>query len=184
MKLRNFLTALALACAALLGGCGPEEPTKTPTGAPAGAPASSTAGDPEAGLERVLKPLPDSAFKAQVTAAGPPQKLARGDRADVTVRVRNTGDAVWPVRGREGDGVFQVNLGDRWIDSKGRDVKVDERVFLPRAVKPGEEVELPLAIVAPDAAGDYVVEVDMVQEGVAWFFQKGSQPLRLKVKVE
>jgi len=88
------------------------------------------------------------------------------------------------MRGRAGDGFFQINLGDRWIDAAGQDVKVDERVFLPRAVKPGEEFEIPFTIVAPNKAGDFTVEIDMVQEGVAWFAQKGSQPARIKIKVE
>ena len=77
-----------------------------------------------------------------------------------------------------------VNLGDRWLSTDGKDMKVDERVFLPHAVKPGEEIELPFTMIAPDKAGDYTVEIDVVQEGVAWFSQKGSQPARLKIKVE
>lgn len=183
MRIKRLLFALALAaCASPLAACGPEEP-QTP--GPRTAAESAPTADPEAGLERVLKPLPDSGFKAQVTVVSPPAKLGRGERADVTVRVRNTSNAEWPVRGRAGDGIFQVNLGDRWLAADGKtDVRADERVFLPRAVKPGEEVEITLVVVAPGAPGDYTVEVDMVQEGVAWFFQKGSQPARFKIKVE
>lgn len=181
MKLKKLLSALALAaCASLASACGPEEPAGP---GPRPAAESAPAQDPEAGLERVLKPLPDSGFKAQVTVVSPPAKLGRGERADVTVRVKNTSDTAWPVRGRAGDGIFQVNLGDRWLQGD-KEVRVDERVFLPRAVKPGEEVEMPFVMIAPDAPGEYTVEVDMLQEGVAWFFQKGSQPARVKIRVE
>lgn len=173
MKFQNFL--IVLAGVSLLAGCSSPQNSAT-------LPKSASA-DPEGSVERVLQPIPDSGFKAQITVVNPPATIARGQRADLTVRVKNTGDATWPMRGRAGDGIYQVNLGDRWIDSSGKDVKVDERVFLPRAVKPGEEVEMPFTIVA-DHAGDFTVEVDMVQEGVAWFVQKGSQPARFKIKVE
>jgi hypothetical protein len=175
MKLQTFLAALALAGVSLLAGCGSPE-TST-------APPKATSADAEASVERILQPLPDSGFKAQITVVGPPAKIARRERADLTVLVKNNGDATWPMRGRAGDGIFQINLGDHWIDSGGKDVKVDERVSLPRALKPGEEVEMSLGIVA-DQPGDFTVEVDMVQEGVAWFAQKGSQPARFKIKVE
>ena len=39
-------------------------------------------------------------------------------------------------------------------------------------------------VIAPDKAGDFVVEIDMVQEGIAWFVNKGSVPAKLKIKVE
>lgn len=178
MRLHIFLTILALAGASFLVGCSSNSPTPTTT-TPTVASAS-----PEPSVERVLQTLPDSGFKAQITPVNPPAKLPPGQRADVTVRVKNTSDATWPMRGRAGDGVYQVNLGDRWIDAAGGDVKVDERAFLPRAVKPGEEIEIPFTIVAPNKTGDFTVEIDMVQEGVAWFVQKGSQPARIKIKVE
>ena len=185
MRLTRLFTVLALAGVTLCGGCGGRG-TDSP-GAPAnggGSAATPAAKDPEASVERVLKPLADDGFKAQLTVQNPPAKLLRGQREVLIVRVKNTSAAEWPMRGRAGDGVYQVNLGDHWRDSGGKDVKVDERVFLPRAVKPGEEVELEFAVIAPDSSGDFVVEFDMVQEGVAWFSQKGSEPAKLKIKVE
>ena len=170
MKLKNLLAALA--CAAALG-CGDGEPGAAPG-----------ASDPEANLERVLKPLPDEGFKAQITVANPPERLARGERVDVSVRVKNASGAEWPMRGQAGSGNFQVNLGGHWLDADGKDVKSDQRSFLPKAVKPGEEFEATYALVAPDRAGAYTVEIDMVQEGVSWFAGKGSEPARLKIRVE
>jgi hypothetical protein len=54
---------------------------------------------------------------------------------------------------------------------------------MPNDVAPGAEVERALVVKAPDKEGDYVLELDMVQEGVAWFAQKGSEALKLKIKV-
>lgn len=182
MRLTRLFTVLALAGVTLAaGGCGGGGRTDAPPPAASGAGAGA---DPEAGIQRVLKPLDDNGFKAQLTAQDPPAKLRRGEHAAVVVRVKNTSGAEWPMRGRAGDGIYQVNVGDHWQTPDGKQAKVDERVFLPRAVKPGEEVEVEFTLVAPEASGDYVVELDVVQEGVAWFAQKGSEPLKLKVKVE
>jgi hypothetical protein len=54
---------------------------------------------------------------------------------------------------------------------------------MPRSLDRGEEADIALPVKAPDKAGDYVLEIDMVQEGVAWFAQKGSEPLKLNIKV-
>ena len=39
------------------------------------------------------------------------------------------------------------------------------------------------AVTAPETPGDYILEFDMTQEGVAWFGAHGSKPLRARVKV-
>jgi hypothetical protein len=173
MKLKYLSPALALACALTLAGCGEDRP-----GGGAGTPAP-----PGAAAARPPAPLPDNGFRATLTVANPPTKLAPGEPATLTVKVRNSSDVAWPLGGRPGDGFFQVNLGDHWLGADGKEVKVDERIAMPHAVGPGEEVERQLVIKAPDKPGDYVLELDVVQEGVAWFSQKGSQPLKLNVKV-
>jgi hypothetical protein len=48
----------------------------------------------------------------------------------------------------------------------------------------GEEAELPLTIKAPKQAGEYLLEIDMLQEGVSWFGLKGSPTRKLRVRVE
>jgi hypothetical protein len=40
-----------------------------------------------------------------------------------------------------------------------------------------------LTVVAPDATGEYVLELDMVQEGVAPSPARGPKPLKTQVKV-
>ena len=177
MKLKNFLALSVLLIASLIGACrgGPPPTPSTPSKPPSI--------DTEASV-RVLKPLPDNGFKAEITVANPPAQLKVRQRVELAVKVKNASGVEWPMRGHEGDGKFQVNLGDGWRTADGKEVKVDQRAFLPRALKPGEQVEIPFVIVAPDKAGDFVVEIDMVQEGVAWFVNKGSVPAKLKIKVE
>lgn len=60
---------------------------------------------------------------------------------------------------------------------------MDGRYGLARDLKPGEETEVALAITAPKEPGDYILDVDLVQEQVAWFHEKGSPTARAKVTV-
>ena len=60
----------------------------------------------------------------------------------------------------------------------------DGRAPLLRDLRPGEETELRLVVNAPRRPGDYLLEIDMLQEGVSWFGLKGSETLRLPVRVE
>jgi hypothetical protein len=59
----------------------------------------------------------------------------------------------------------------------------DARAFLPRTIGPGERFEVPLRVQAPGEAGEYVLEIDLVQEFVCWFAEKGSNTARSAVKV-
>jgi uncharacterized membrane protein len=50
-------------------------------------------------------------------------------------------------------------------------------------LKPGEETEVPLVITAPKDPGEYTLEVDLLQEQVAWFSDKGSPTAKAKITV-
>jgi hypothetical protein len=50
-------------------------------------------------------------------------------------------------------------------------------------MEPGDTAGLKLEVHAPDAPGEYVLELFMVQEGVAPSAARDSQPLRAQVKV-
>jgi hypothetical protein len=68
-----------------------------------------------------------------------------------------------------------VYLGCHLLDET-KEVAVWEnaRARLPKAVNPGDRVEIELRIQAPMAPGDYFIELDMVSEEVAWFEDAGS----------
>jgi len=77
-----------------------------------------------------------------------------------------------------------IALANRWLDAEGKLVRaVDGRTGLPRTVEPGEAIELRLTVTAPERRGRWALELDLVDEGVAWFQQRGSEPLRFEVDV-
>lgn len=135
--------------------------------------------------DRASGPMPDSAFRALITVPDPPAKLQPIQKVTINVKVKNVGDAPWPSHGRASDGFFQVNLGNNWYDSNNSRIEKNPyvRSGLPSNVRPGEEVEVPLTITAPTTPGDYTLQIDLVQEMVAWFAEKGSVAPKFKVKV-
>ncbi len=91
---------------------------------------------------------------------------------------------VWPALGQD-DGKFWVKLGDHWLDIKTERVVMDDgRSLLPNDLAPSEEVEMPLIVTAPKKSGDYILEIGMLQEHVAWFQEKGASTMKIKITVK
>jgi hypothetical protein len=139
----------------------------------------------QAGDKVADRPLPDSGFRATFSVLDPPAMLHRGQEAVVRIKVRNISDVPWPALGEGSDKKkYRVQLGNHWIDSNNIAVVGDDgRTPLPHDLEPGDEVELPLTITAPTAPGEYLLELDMVQEQIAWFEEEGSATARVKVTV-
>ncbi len=174
MNLRNALIAPALVCAlAAAGGCGRKA-------------ANSNAA--KAVANRNAGPLPDAGFKAQLSLPDAPAKLRAGQKETVQVRVKNASGVQWWARGGEvndrPDNMFYIAAGNRWLKPDGSLItNMDGRYGISSNLKPGEETVVPLVITAPKEPGDYLLELDLVQEQVAWFSDKGSPTARTKVTV-
>jgi SAM-dependent methyltransferase len=113
--------------------------------------------------------LPRSAVLAEIRPLDARLELEAGAEAAVRARVRNAGAAPWPalLGGRP------VHLGNHWRAAGGALLQLDDgRAPLPHDVQPGEEVEIELTVTTPIEPGEYLLELDLVQEGVAWFSQR------------
>jgi ABC-type amino acid transport substrate-binding protein len=179
MRKRKALAALGLAATLAAAACGGGAQS------PGGGAGNVREAEKVANEGRATGPMPDGAFRAAITVADPPTKMRPGEKQTLNVKVKNTGNAPWTSHGRSGDGFYQVNLGDIWFDAQNTRVEKHPYVRspLPGDVKPGDEVEVPLTITAPAAPGDYTLQVDLVQEMVSWFADKGSSAPKFKVKV-
>ena len=133
--------------------------------------------------------LPDNGFKAVVTLVDPPAKLRTGQKETIQVKVKNASDVLWYARGAEvnnnPDNKFYLAVGDRWLSAPSETLvtNMDGRYGLDRDLRPGEESQVPLAITAPKEPGEYILEVDVLQEQVAWFHDKGSPTAKTKITI-
>jgi SAM-dependent methyltransferase len=119
--------------------------------------------------------LPDAAHAAVISATLP-ARLAPGQRFTLEARVRNAGPAAWPAP-PNGSAIGRIRFGNHWWRTNGDLLSMDDgRTDLPR-LAPGAEATVPLEIRAPVERGTFRLELDVVQEGIAWFPWKGSPTL-------
>ena len=176
---RRVLLCAVIACLVLFAGC---KPKQNATSSPGNAPQTNTPAQKQAG------PLPDSGFKAQITATDPPQRLRTGQVAIINIKVKNTSDVIWYPRGGpttdRPDATFYIAAGNRWLDKDGKlSSETEGHNAIVKELKPGEDTEMTLQITAPKQPGDWTMQLDLVQEGVAWFSEKGSPVTNIKVQV-
>jgi hypothetical protein len=128
-------------------------------------------------------PLPDSAFNAKLSIVSIPPSMHTGQKYELRIVIKNESDVTWP--GSQPAWQYQLTIGNRWLRQSGEKVSdVDGRAALVNDLIPGATVELPLTVTAPSVPGIYILQLDGIQEGVAWFGDRGSEVLSVQVKVE
>jgi SAM-dependent methyltransferase len=99
----------------------------------------------------------------------------------LTVGLRNTGEARWLHRNTEIFGI--VRLGSHLYDGDGRLMAIDySRHDLPEPVPPGGGLTLEVEVMLP-GPGRFQLGFDLVAEGVSWFENQGSNPVKVHVQV-
>jgi len=154
-------------------------------------------------VEGAREALPDEACRSTIEVVSAPVQLRPGERATILVRIRNEGGQTWAAAGT--DGWFQVTVGNHWrpaqssapIQSRaptrstvptGSETEAilildDARASLPADLAAGQSVDVELDVRAPQVSGSYDLEIDLVQEGVAWFADRGSSIASVPVAV-
>jgi hypothetical protein len=127
--------------------------------------------------------LPLAGFKVEFGPHNIPTKMMVAQTISADVTIRNGSTRTWPSKPNQ-KGRHAVNLSYHWLDSKRQMVVFDGlRTPLPRDLGPGESVKLEATIRAPEKAGEYLLHVTMVQEGVAWFSESDGGQIVIPVSV-
>jgi 4-amino-4-deoxy-L-arabinose transferase-like glycosyltransferase len=135
------------------------------------------------GKPRDLTALPDTAMRAELSPSNPPQQLRVGQKVQLSISVKNASSTPWAASDRSG-APFRVAVGNHWLDRDGKVIVNDDgRNPLTHDLPPGATVTMPLKINAPRRPGEYLLELDLLQEGVSWFAFKGSKTWRGLVEV-
>jgi hypothetical protein len=128
-------------------------------------------------------PLRAEALRAQLVSRELPTSLAAGGRQSFEVIVRNVGEGTWPAV-PDASGRYAVSLRARWLRADGVTLNDEEAAArIPFDMEPGDTAGLKVEVSAPDAPGEYVLELFVVQEGVAPSAARGAETLRAAVKV-
>ncbi len=109
-------------------------------------------------------------YAAEWLACGVPPSVAPGEGFLAAGRLRNLSRHDWPFLGPA-----RVRLSYRWLDAGGEEVPhASARTELPGTIEPGEELASWISIVAPQAPGSYLLELDPLFENVAWFSSRSA----------
>ncbi len=127
--------------------------------------------------ERPERPPWGAVLEARMPDAAPAGDLVVGE-----VTARNTGRLAWlPPTGTSWP---QLSLSYHLYTSSGALERWDgERIPVPRVVTPGDSARFLFTFPAPQRAGAYLVDWDLVSEGECWFAECGGVPARASLRV-
>jgi len=99
-----------------------------------------------------------------------PRFLTAGGVGSARLRIRNDGLRTWPAD-------HTVSLAYHWLSGRGKPVTWEgRRTAVEVTVPPGETVTLDAVVAAPNAAGRFRLQWDMVEDGVCWFSERSAAP--------
>lgn len=131
--------------------------------------------------------IPDSRhpglLRAQFTLVdAPPEQVEAGTKLNFTIAMRNTGDTLWLTGQGLRPGIVMPAV--RLIDARGEIVsEVHGQPLLPRAVAPGQTIMMNIPFRAPLLTGKYKIKIDLVDQHICWFEERGSQPIEFDFEV-
>jgi hypothetical protein len=103
-------------------------------------------------------------------------RIDPGDTGIVAVRFRNTGHDTL------GLGHTAVSVSYHWLSPQGATVTYEGvRTPLTVTLAPGDSTTVAARIAGPPRVGDFVLVVDLVQDGVAWYSWDGLPTLDVPV---
>ena len=112
----------------------------------------------------------------------PPERVKPEEKVGLSVEIRNAGDTLWLTGQNLRAGI--VMPGVRIFDEHGHVVsETHGHPPLPRPVAPGQSLILTIPYTAPFASGKYTLKLDLVDQQICWFEERGSEPLVFSFEV-
>jgi glycosyltransferase involved in cell wall biosynthesis/SAM-dependent methyltransferase len=110
-----------------------------------------------------------------------PPAVEPNAKIELPLSIRNLGDTLWLTGQTVRAGL--VMPGIRIFDQHGSIISESHGPLLPRAVAPGQSLAVNLEFIAPPDPGKYKLKIDLVDQHVCWFEEKGSEALVMGFEV-
>lgn len=123
-------------------------------------------------------PVPEYAARIEVRPAK--NVSFEGGKVFFTLKIVNRGRLGW--RPQE---PHPYSISYHILDANGAILKHDNRRYpLPQKVRPARSVEMRVALRCPLEAGRYILEFDLLREGLLWFKDRGSKTAKVDLLVK
>jgi len=133
--------------------------------------------------ERIISGEPASKYNAEYVEIDKiVDSMTQDTEYRFKIKVKNTGALTW---NRNGDN--PVYLGYHWIDFNSKEMVVfdGKRSIIPEdGVNADNEVVFDSTIIPPSKPGEYILQIDLVHEGITWFSFQGVPPLEKFITVD
>ena len=118
-------------------------------------------------------------FDAEILILSKPATLKCDSVIGLPVQIKNLSEAKWPSIGNN-----KVCLSYHWNKPSGDSIIFDGlRTHLPYSLQSGDKAKIDCTIQTPSSPGSYQLIITLVQEGVAWFEEKGFIPPVVEIEV-
>jgi hypothetical protein len=109
--------------------------------------------------------------------------LSAGRPGSISLHILNSGNTTW--LSSTPDGIGEVKIGADLLTQEGKKLK-DKFVLasIPQDVRPGESIRLELDLPPIGQKGEYILEFDLLAEGVMWFKDCFPNPYLISLKVQ
>lgn len=122
--------------------------------------------------------MPSSGYRAMLRCDHLPVTMLPGERQSVSITVTNASDVAWAPTPKSG-----LMLGSRWLDATASLLAgLQPKSALP-GIGPGSAAVVELPIVAPEQNGEFLLSLDLSEEGNRWFHPDAAAALCLRVRV-
>lgn len=127
-----------------------------------------------------FKPATNDIFAAEYRILSSPRSCRPNWGGLSCLEITNRSTAIWRNSGQEQG---MVLLSYHWLTPDGS--RIDGvRSMLPFSVRSGETVLVEARFQTPAKPGPHILEWGLVSEKVAWFSDRGVEPLRIAVEIE
>ncbi len=130
-----------------------------------------------------LVELTASDLAAQIRLVGAPSQMLRGGRTAAFAEITNHGGLAWPAFSGDFKVRNVVMLIVRWLAAGEPLPGAGDVLALPENLPPGESLQMDIPLVAPARAGDYEVELRIVQALDGTRGVSTENPYRFRVAV-
>jgi len=131
-------------------------------------------------------PLPEDAFRSNISLIDRPTINIKNE-IRIPVKIQHVGsDSFWPNLQSLNSAPYSVRIGVILYKLGGKERLFETRTDLPHVVYPNDIIDQEIVVDLDQIknkidAGEYLIRISLVQEQVAWFFDKGDNALDIKI---